>query len=105
MTYNKPDTKLDECIYVAENIIPADLCDSIVKDIGRYGPYIKHGRINVTIPKKLSKDTITLDEALELLENKKQRSAKKGASKKKKGASKKKASKGKAKKKATSKNT
>ena len=30
---NKPDTKLDECIYVAKNIIPADLCDAIVKDI------------------------------------------------------------------------
>ena len=33
MTYNKPDTKLDECIYVAEKIIPPDLCDSIVQDI------------------------------------------------------------------------
>ena len=33
MTYNKPDTKLDECIYVAEKIIPADFCDLIVKDI------------------------------------------------------------------------
>ena len=33
MTYNKPDTKLDECIYVAEKIIPADFCDDLVKDI------------------------------------------------------------------------
>ena len=33
MTYNKRDTKLDECIYVAEKVIPADLCDAIVKDI------------------------------------------------------------------------
>ena len=33
MTYNKPDTKLDECIYIAEKIIPADLCDAIVQDI------------------------------------------------------------------------
>ena len=33
MNYNKPDTKLDECIYVAEKIIPADLCDSVVQDI------------------------------------------------------------------------
>ena len=30
---NKPDTKLDECIYVAKNIIPADLCDAVIKDI------------------------------------------------------------------------
>ena len=33
MTDNKPDTKLDECIYVAEKVIPADLCDAIVQDI------------------------------------------------------------------------
>ena len=33
MNYNKPDTKLDECIYIADKIIPADLCDSIIKDI------------------------------------------------------------------------
>ena len=33
MTYNKPDTKLDECIFIAEKIIPADLCDDIVVDI------------------------------------------------------------------------
>ena len=33
MNYNKPDTKLDVCIYVAENIIPSDLCDSIIKDV------------------------------------------------------------------------
>ena len=33
MTYNKPDTKLDECIFVVEKIIPADLCDAIVQDI------------------------------------------------------------------------
>ena len=33
MTHNKPDTKLDECIFIAEKIIPADLCDSIVQDI------------------------------------------------------------------------
>ena len=33
MNYNKPNTKLDECIYVAEKIIPVDLCDAVVKDI------------------------------------------------------------------------
>ena len=33
MTYNKPNTLLDECIYVAEKIIPPDLCDHIVQDI------------------------------------------------------------------------
>ena len=33
MNFNKPDTKLDECIFIAKKIIPTDLCDSIVKDI------------------------------------------------------------------------
>ena len=33
MTHNKPDTLLDECIFIAEKIIPADLCDSIVETI------------------------------------------------------------------------
>ena len=33
MNYNKPDTKLDECIFIAEKIIPADLCDAVIKDI------------------------------------------------------------------------
>ena len=30
---NKPDTKLDECIFVAEKIIPADLCDYVIQDL------------------------------------------------------------------------
>ena len=30
---NKPDTKLDECIFIAQKIIPADLCDAVIKDI------------------------------------------------------------------------
>ena len=33
MTYNNPNTKLDEVIYVAEKIIPADLCDAVIEDI------------------------------------------------------------------------
>ena len=33
MNYNKPNTKLDECIFIAEKIIPADLCDAIVQDV------------------------------------------------------------------------
>ena len=33
MNYNKPDTILDECIFIAEKIIPADFCDAVVKDL------------------------------------------------------------------------
>ena len=30
---NKPDTKLDECIFIAEKIIPSDICDDVIQDI------------------------------------------------------------------------
>ena len=30
---NKPDTRLDKCIFIAEKIIPADHCDAVVKYI------------------------------------------------------------------------
>tara|TARA_E500000331_G_scaffold2106_1_gene2191 strand:- start:328 stop:906 length:579 start_codon:yes stop_codon:yes gene_type:complete len=60
MTYNKPDTKLDECIYIAEKIIPADLCDSIVKDIEtrEWEPHIWY---NVKTDKRTSEETRELD--------------------------------------------
>ena len=34
---------------------------------GRYGPYARHGKINATLPKDVSPDEITLEEALELI--------------------------------------
>ncbi|MFZ2301938.1 MAG: type I DNA topoisomerase [Gallionella sp.] len=34
---------------------------------GRYGPYARHGKINATLPKSVSPDDITLEEALELI--------------------------------------
>jgi len=34
---------------------------------GRYGPYVRHGKINATLPKSTTPDEITVDEALELL--------------------------------------
>jgi len=34
---------------------------------GRYGPYARHGKINATLPKDVSPDAITLEEALELI--------------------------------------
>jgi DNA topoisomerase-1 len=34
---------------------------------GRYGPYVKHGKVNATLPAGVEPDTITLEEALELL--------------------------------------
>ena len=40
---------------------PVDVCN------GRYGPYVRHGKINATLPKDVSPDEITLEEALPLL--------------------------------------
>ena len=52
---------------------------------GRYGPYVKHGKTNATIPKDRDPMTVTMDEALLLLAEKE----KKGGSKPKKRARKK----------------
>ena len=34
---------------------------------GRYGPYVKHGGINATVPRDLKPDELTLDQAVSLL--------------------------------------
>lgn len=34
---------------------------------GRYGPYARHGKVNATLPKDLSPDEVTLEQALELI--------------------------------------
>ena len=34
---------------------------------GRYGPYVKHGRINASIPKGANEGDVTLEQALELI--------------------------------------
>jgi DNA topoisomerase-1 len=45
---------------------------------GRYGPYVRHGKINATLPKGVTPEAITLDEALVLIATK---AAKGGAGK------------------------
>ncbi|MBT8477548.1 MAG: DNA topoisomerase I, partial [Gemmatimonadetes bacterium] len=35
---------------------------------GRYGPYVKHGKLNASLPKDMSPDDITMEQAVELLE-------------------------------------
>jgi DNA topoisomerase III len=37
---------------------------------GRYGPYVKHGAVNATLPDRERIDTVTLDEALALIDAK-----------------------------------
>ena len=34
---------------------------------GRYGPYVKWGKVNATLPKDMAPETVTLDQALELV--------------------------------------
>jgi DNA topoisomerase-1 len=62
---------------------------------GRYGPYVKHGKINATIPKDVDPQSISIEEAVRLIA---ERAAKAGTKKKKAPAKKKPAAKSKAKK-------
>ena len=52
----------------------------VTQHTGRYGPYVKHGRINATLPKNMSAEEVTLEQAIELLAAK---ANKKGATPKK----------------------
>ena len=49
---------------------------SVAVHSGRYGPYVKYGKINATIPASIDPAKITLDEALELLAAKTTKSGK-----------------------------
>ena len=73
---------------------------------GRFGPYVKHGKLYATIPAEFDPETVTLEQALELLKAQAEKKAAKAGTKKaatKKKATKKKATKKKATKKAASK--
>ena len=46
---------------------PADQ-QPVTLHAGRYGPYVKHGKLNATLPKTLTPETVTLAEAVTLLD-------------------------------------
>ena len=41
----------------------------VVRD-GRYGAYVSHGKVNATIPKSMTAETVTLEDAVRLIEEK-----------------------------------
>ncbi len=53
-----------------------DLGGEITVKSGRYGPYVHHGRINVTIPRDSDPETITLAQAVDLIAAKAAKGAK-----------------------------
>ncbi|MGH6949190.1 MAG: DNA topoisomerase, partial [Kiloniellales bacterium] len=55
---------------------------------GRYGPYVKHGKVNATLPKDLDQDTVTLDAAVGLLAAQAEKKKTKGGRKKANGSAK-----------------
>lgn len=55
------NTVLRELGVHPEDKKPVDVCN------GRYGPYVRHLKVNATLPKDVSPDEVTLEEALSLL--------------------------------------
>ncbi|MCB0160130.1 MAG: DNA topoisomerase I, partial [Caldilineaceae bacterium] len=51
---------------------------------GRYGPYVKHAKINATLPKDVKPEDVTMEMAVQLLAEKKASKKKKGGTRKKK---------------------
>ncbi|MDE7509470.1 MAG: DNA topoisomerase I, partial [Muribaculaceae bacterium] len=68
---------LEEALKLFE--LPRTLGDyegkTVVAAVGRFGPYIRHSGAFVSIPKQLAPETITLDEAVALIESKRQKDA------------------------------
>jgi DNA topoisomerase-1 len=49
---------------------------------GRFGPYVKHGKVYASLPKDMDPDSVTLDQAVELLAAKAEKQGSKPAAKK-----------------------
>jgi DNA topoisomerase-1 len=69
---------------------PIEVCS------GRYGPYVRHGKVNATLPKNITPEEITLEQALELIAEKAAKGGSKAKAPAKKAAAKTKTAKPKA---------
>jgi len=69
---------------------PSDSAPVQVLD-GRYGPYVKHGKTNATLPKDQKPEDLNMDQALELIAEREKKGGKKKPAAKKKSPAKKKA--------------
>ena len=54
---------------------------------GRYGPYVKHGKVNASLPKTTSEEELTMEQAVELLAERAAKMSKSGGAKAKKATS------------------
>lgn len=93
---NTSNTVLKELGTHPDDQKPVEICT------GRYGPYVRHGKVNATLPKDVSHENLTLQEGLALLAERvakgpspKKTAARKKATTPKKGAAKKKPAKNK----------
>ncbi len=53
---------------------------------GKYGPYVKHGKVNATLPKSLNPEEVSLDQAVTLIAERAAKGKSKGGAKRKKKA-------------------
>ncbi len=59
-----------------------DLGGAVTVRDGRYGPYVNHGKINATLPRDTDPQSVTMEQAVELIAAKAEKSGKKPAAKK-----------------------
>ena len=64
---------------------PADQ-QPITLHAGRFGPYVKHGALNASLPRRLAPETLTLDQAVQILAERAEKVAQDGGGKAKPAA-------------------
>ncbi len=55
--------------------LPKMLGDGVMVGLGRFGPYVYRGKVNASVPKRYDYRTLTLEEAIQLLNSKEKRAS------------------------------